>query len=184
MEQDIDTETLTSAISKAFSLLTLHDGDLFGCPIIFKKHGSRKLHEVSINHKLANYLESTVLPLLTGSEINYYVDIEFNREGKNDKMLPVNAINKLVRPDIIIHNRETGGNKSNFLAIECKKKGSPRREIDYDKKKLMAFLNEEKYDYKFALQVIYNSQNIQGTLFSKGHPDITITQQPRYHQGH
>jgi len=59
-----------------------------------------------------------------------FVDIEFNREGGDFKNVEIKGKDKTVRPDIIIHNRETGDKKKNLLVVECKKIGASDSDID------------------------------------------------------
>ena len=103
-------QQLIKLIRKAFTELKSKEGYLFDCSIEENvEYDARKLHEVCLNHKLANYLEKLILPILQEENEKFFVDIEFNREGLN---------NKFVRPDIIIHNRKSGDEKHNFLVME------------------------------------------------------------------
>ncbi len=159
---------LSEPIISAFSKLKTNDGCLFDCPIEEDfGYDSRKLHEVCINHRLAIYLEEFVLPLLNGNNNKYFVDIEFNREGLNKKNLKIGDDERIVRPDIIIHNRKSGEEKENILIVECKKSGAEHTAIVDDSKKIHALMKNEKYKYSFGLQVIYNKNLIEGTLFYK-----------------
>jgi hypothetical protein len=145
--------------------LVQEDGALFECPI--EEHASydaRKLHEVCVNHRLANHLEAALLPVLRIDE-RLFVDIEFNREGVDFKHIRMNGEDHTVRPDIIIHNRKTGSQKRNVLAVECKKQGAPAREIEDDRKKIRAFIEDTRYEYAFGLQVIYGRDGVRGELF-------------------
>jgi len=158
---------IRQAVSRAFCRLKRDDGYLFGCKIE-KEFGydSRKLHEVCINHRLAIYLADFILPIISGANQEYFVDIEFNREGINKKETRLcDGKELLVRPDIIIHNRKSGKQKGNFLVVECKKSGAPREEICCDKKKIRAFMENGRYKYSFGLQVVYGKDEIKGTLF-------------------
>ncbi len=160
-------DELREAIVASFSKLIENDGYLFDCPIEeYFEYDSRKLHEVCINHRLAVYLEEFILPLLNGDDEQYFVDIEFNREGINKKNLKVGD-EKTVRPDIIIHNRKSGEEKKNFLIVECKKSGASNGDIEDDRNRVKAFLENERYKYSYGLQVIYTRQLIDGTLFYK-----------------
>jgi hypothetical protein len=157
---------ICTAIQDAFSRLKEEDGSLFECPIeVEAPYDSRKLHEVCINHRLANHLEDSILPLLTGDGEKYFVDIEFNREGINYKETQIEGKKERVRPDIIIHNRKSGDRKKNFLVVECKRDDAEDDEKDYDTKKIKALLADDKYSYQFGLQVIYSKTEIKGTLF-------------------
>ena len=97
-----------------------------------------------------------------------FADIEFNREGVNFKALPIDGDErKIVRPDVIIHNRKTGPEKRNFLVVECKKQGASLYDIEYDREKIRAFMEDQKYEYSFGLQVVYGPYGVKGTLFFK-----------------
>jgi hypothetical protein len=160
---------IKQAVLRAFSRLKRDDGSLFDCKIEEEfGYDSRKLHEVCINHKLAIYLGNEILPINSGADQKYFVDIEFNREGINKKKIIVCKGKELVvRPDIIIHNRKSGKQKKNFLIVECKMKGAQHSEIEYDEKKIRAFMENDKYKYSFGLQVVYGKGEIKGTLFYK-----------------
>ncbi len=154
------------AIESACLKLQNKDGSLFNCPIEEGfNYDARKLHEVCINHKLANYLEEFILPILEYKNIKYFVDIEFNREGVNKKEIKINGIEKVVRPDIIVHNRKTRDEKDNFLVAECKKSNVDKDEKGDDVKKLKAFIEDDRYKYQYGLQIIYGNDKIKATLF-------------------
>src|SRR5262245_40493176 len=151
----------------ALRQLVHDDGALFECPI--EEHAfydARKLHEVCVNHRLANHLETALLPVLRVDE-RLFVDIEFNREGGDFKQIRINGEDHTVRPDIIIHTRKTGPQKLNILAVECKKQGAHARDIKDDQKKLRAFIEDTRYEYWFGLQVIYGRDGVRGELFFK-----------------
>jgi len=116
-----------------------------------------------VNHRLANHLEEEMIPILRVKE-TIFVDIEFNREGVDFKNTRIGGEEKKVRPDIIIHNRKTGPEKLNFLVVECKKQGAPTAEIAEDRQKIRAWMEDEKYEYLFGLQVVYGKDGVQGTL--------------------
>jgi hypothetical protein len=159
-------ESIASAVTRSLKQLIKRDGMLFEAPI--EKHASydeRKLHEVCINHKLAEYLAVEILPLV--SEDHFFVDIEFNREGVDFKNIKIGQRVERVRPDIIIHNRRSGRAKANLLVVECKKSGSYPGEIAYDRKKIAALMTDRRYDYHFGLQVIYGRSPVRTTLFYK-----------------
>ena len=168
-------------IKKSFQKLMENDGSLFE----FKGRDDandiyRKLHEVCINHKLANYLEEFIHPLLYKyhccKEGHWYTDIEFNRKGINYKELTIlkdEKAQKRVRPDIIIHNRKSEEDKINFLVVECKKKSSSSaQDRAYDQEKLKALLSDETFKYEFALQVIYDRQSVSGILYERSFGEI------------
>lgn len=156
------------AIRRSLAQLVEKDGCLFECPIEENfSCDARKLHEVCINHRLANHLEKEMLPLFQ-DQIPMFVDIEFNREGVNNKEISIEGNKELVRPDIIIHNRKTGLEKVNLLIVECKKAGSPNSAIAYDRKKIEALMLEEKDSYSFGLLVIYGTVPATADFFAKG----------------
>lgn len=166
---------LKNAVRRAFDRLLHEDGTLFDCPIEEDSpYGDpRKLHEVCVNHRLANHLQDEVLPLLNKLyEEKMFVDIEFNRDGGSYKRAEIDGKEKTVRPDIIIHNRKSGTEKKNFLVVECKKKGASRAEINNDKQKILALMQQEKYEYLFGLQVIYGRKGVQGFFFFKDEATI------------
>lgn len=164
---------LKNAFLSAFNDLETNEGSLFKYSEDLKKDIKdggkiqRKLHEVCLNHKLANYMEKHVLPKV-GIE-NMFIDIEFNREGGNFKELDYNGDEKKVRPDIIIHNRKFGNEKNNFLVVECKKQivGNKQNQakIVIDTQRLEFFLRDEKYLYRFGLSVLYKDDGIQADLY-------------------
>ena len=155
------------AIQRSITLLKEEDGALFALPIeADAKYDSRKLHEVCINHKLAEHLATEILPLLDGSQ-KMFVDIEFNREGLNFKTVVVEGAEATVRPDIIIHNRKSGADKVNLLIVECKKIGASQEDLREDENKVAALMSDPSYDYHFGLQILYGDPSVTGTFFSK-----------------
>jgi len=153
---------IKKAIHSAFEELLKNDGCLFKCQTEeYPENNPRKLHEVCINHKLANYLERFILQ----SNTNLYVDIEFNREGINKKSVEINDETKIVRPDIIVHNRESDEKKYNLLVVECKKNDATKDKIEDDKEKLKKFIEDDKFQYKYGLQVLYDKNKISGHLY-------------------
>jgi hypothetical protein len=149
----------------ALRQLVEEDGALFECPIEeHTAYDARKLHEVCVNHRLANHLETALLPVLRIDE-RLFVDIEFNREGVDFKHIRMNGEDHTVRPDIIIHNRKTGSQKRNVFVVEGKKQDAHARDIEDDQKKIRAFMGDTRYEYTFGLQVIYGRDGVRGELF-------------------
>jgi hypothetical protein len=101
-----------------------------------------------------------------------FVDIEFNRKGDKPKEAKIHGVEKIVRPDIIIHNRKTGTDKVNLLVVECKKAGAADEEIQRDRDKIQALMQQEGYQYSYGLQVIYGKDDIEGVLFFKSDTGI------------
>jgi hypothetical protein len=167
-------EQLREGVLRSFRGLMTEDGHLFDRPIEeHSTYGARKLHEVCVNHRLANHLEKEILPVIRIEE-TLFVDIEFNREGEDFKNVGINGEDKRVRPDIIIHNRKTGPEKLNFLVVECKKQGAPEKDIEEDRQKIYALMEDERYEYLFGLQVVYGGNGVQGTLFFKSGTSIML----------
>lgn len=156
---------LKEVIESACHDLLVNDGILFSCEIEEDlPYDSRKLHEVCINHRLAKYLEARFIEQFPDEE-NLFCDIEFNREGIEKKELSYKGNIKVVRPDIIIHNRRSGHDKRNILVVECKKYGAANSDLTDDKEKIKAFMVEPNYQYSFGLQVIYGVHEIKGSFF-------------------
>lgn len=167
---------LRGAILHSIATLKREDGTLFEIPIECAPYDSRKLHEVCINHKLAEHLKAAILPLLDCPQ-EMFVDIEFNREGITFKKVAVDGQDEKVRPDIIVHNRMSNGNKFNLLVVECKKNGADDADIQWDVKKIKVLMGDRRYEYFFGLQVIYGSPSVTGTLFYKNE-DGSIKEEP------
>jgi len=59
-------DAVIGALRRALDQLLQEDGSLFECPIEETPcYDARKLHEVCINHKLANHIERAILPLFS-----------------------------------------------------------------------------------------------------------------------
>lgn len=160
-------DQVREGVLRSFKRLVDEDGYLFDCPIEERSpYNARKLHEVCVNHQLANHLEKEIIPVFRLDEA-IFVDIEFNREGVDFKNTKINGEDKRVRPDIIIHNRKTGPKKLNLLVVECKKQGASEQDIEEDRQKIRALMKDKKYQYSFGLQVVYGRDGVKGELFFK-----------------
>ena len=96
--------------------------------------------EWSICHKFAEYLQHQFL--------DWHVDVEYNRDKDQVKKLD----EETVRPDIIVHIRDTD---NNLLVIENKKSNNLEW-IDRDRERLSKFTSPNgKYRYKFGALVIF-----------------------------
>jgi hypothetical protein len=127
------------------SLLSLRDKDM---NLFHSRQNSdvneQKLHEVCINHRFSIYLENH----LKEKMINYYVDIEYN---KND-YFPKKLHKKDVRPDIIVHARDDKNKLcKNYLIIEVKKDEDSK----VDEEKIKAFMEGGDYLYKYGCKIRY-----------------------------
>lgn len=119
--------------------------------IIFETYN---LHERSITHRLAIYIEKHF------ENTNYVVDVEYNRMrnnygedvignliGKNLDFEKYGKDSSNVYPDIIVHKRDTN---NNLLEIELKMQWkNSKRDFDYIK------INEyiTQLDYKFGVYI-------------------------------
>ena len=160
-------DQLKDAVQRSFAKLMEEDAYLFECQREEElDYDERKLHEVCINHRLANHLEVEVIPIIRDKE-RMFVDIEFNRVGVSYKEVQINGRDKRVRPDIIIHNRKSGDQKRNCLVVECKKRGASQEDIDDDFGRIRALMEDGRYEYSFGLHVIYGRDGIQAVLFFK-----------------
>jgi hypothetical protein len=115
------------------------------------------VHERSISHKLAEYLQ-TQFP-------DWNVDCEYNRKGHGEtKKLPRDcSTDDKVYPDIIIHQRST---IKNLLVIEIKSSNLSEK---CDIKKLKLFTSDPEFNYSYGLFIRLKETN-QPTLkwFSDG----------------
>ncbi len=164
----------------AFKELCNDDGALFGLQPASDSDIDRKLHEVCINHKLAEKLAAQAC-FSESEHGRLYVDIEFNREGAHPKIL----LEDVVRPDIIVHNRQSDHNKLNLLVVECKKEHASASAIEDDRKNVINFIKCVKYAYQYGLCVIYKRNSVCGKLYERristaGEPEAAPPQEIKY----
>jgi hypothetical protein len=94
----------------------------------------RKLYEVCINHKFANYLNNEVKK---SNNFNWLeVDLEYDKNYDKKKEIFTVKGKEPIRPDILIHKRKD--NYNNMVAIECKKNYMNKK----DKTKLLKLLHD------------------------------------------
>jgi hypothetical protein len=107
------------------------------------------VHERSITHKLAEYLQQE-FP-------TYHVDCEYNRHGLDTKVLPRECeerARKFVYPDIVVHIR--GNDDRNLLIIEAKLGQSATVPV-CDEAKLVEFTKREgTYHYQLGLFIAFD----------------------------
>jgi len=129
---------LIDVITKTLSELYLKDKSII----------KRDTHEESINHRFGIYFERLVNE---NSDMNYDIDMEYNRNYKNPKEVKINGKKSNIRPDIIAHIRET--NDNNLIAIQFKKKyNSDTHKADMDK---IGSLFLQPYNYKYGCLIEY-----------------------------
>jgi hypothetical protein len=127
-----DVHTVTTKIGEALHLLYRNDQLLI----------TNKASERSITHKLAEYIK----PLFS----EWHVDCEYNRLGFGlPKSLPDQATSY---PDIIIHQRTA---KANLLVIEAKSIHSHNNTGTDDRKKIKAYIEDSRYQYRFGLWICF-----------------------------
>lgn len=98
-----------------------------------------KADEITISHKLAEYLQQDF--------VDWHVDCEYNRNREQIKELE----DARVRPDIIVHIRNT---KNNLLIVEIKKSNTTD-DINSDKERLKNFTSPGEYEYQFGLFILF-----------------------------
>lgn len=133
---------------------------------------NRKLHETTINHRLAVYLEQNISNNLFEG---YNVDIEYNRFFENDKILETIEGQIIARPDIIIHSRTNQEISPNhILVVEAKKGGI----TEHDVNKIMGFISDGNYNYLFGLTVSYcqSEEFVVSTLYYFNGEEIISTE--------
>ncbi len=134
------------------------------------------LHEITIAHKLAEYLESEFKDWDVDIEYNKKIDIDMLKN--TSKAIPNGFGNagesgrkqqRRLRIDIIIHYRGKNDYDSNLLAIELKKVGNrSRRNMDEDALKQLTDQNGP-YKYQFGLFIDMNKEaHINEKLFVNG----------------
>nr|WP_321409584.1 hypothetical protein [uncultured Carboxylicivirga sp.] len=151
---------IKTIIDNSLDSLILNDSEIFDIHMHEPRRISedarvlnRELHETTINHRLAYYLENNIQKC----ELSYYkVDIEYNRFYENLKLLDTVEGIRSVRPDILIHSRTNHEiNPQHYLVIEAKK-GTI---IQHDINKINGFISDENYNYLFGLTVSYCSSD-------------------------
>jgi hypothetical protein len=125
---------------------------------------TRELHECSINHRFAYYIEE-LLGKSDWRNEKYKVDVEYNRYYLNEKGVHFrNGTYHRVRPDILVHTRmQDAVPIQHLLVIEAKKGEIP----PFDVEKIEGFIWDGHYNYLFGLTVSYclDIHNIQSTLY-------------------
>ena len=126
-------------VVKALQVLFIKDEYLF----------DNDVHEITISHKLAEYLQYQF------PDMN--VDCEYNRQIPSDNGDPIKRRSDTrapVRPDIIVHKR--GSNENNCLVMEIK---IERDQTSKDNKKLKDYTNPKSLEYKFGLFLEIDRKN-------------------------
>lgn len=120
----------------------------------------QKLLQLSVDerastHRIAYYLEDFF-------KNGWHIDCEYNRKGRD----PKRQNGGLVRPDIIVHRRDT---YDNLLCVEAKKSGEILAD---DRRKLKKFTDENgEYRYQFGLLLLISLEapyTIKGRWYRDG----------------
>lgn len=155
---DEEKENIIKWIKSSIQRLIERDPDLLLPDRIqteFKIEGykelNREVHETTINHRLARYIEDTINDY---GYADYHVNIEYNRYFNNLKMVRSIKTGEYieVRPDIIVHKRTRLKELlPHLLVVEAKKYSNN----DKDENNVRNIMNDERYSYKFGLLVSY-----------------------------
>lgn len=101
-------------------------------------------HEQGICHRLALYLE----PWFS----TYSVDCEYNRIESKVKRVLVDNKKRIVKPDILVHERLQ---RENCLAVEAKATSNP--ESERKPVKLIGLVNDADFHYRLGLFLIIDN---------------------------
>lgn len=149
-------KSIKSILEKSIDQLIANDSDIFDMKIVPPSNMSpeenalnRKLHEITINHRLAFYLEINIRKTKLKA---YKVDIEYNRFYDHLKNLQTEGELLTVRPDIIIHTRlDDEIEQQHYLVVEAKKGQITQGDIG----KIKGFISDSNYFYLFGLTISY-----------------------------
>lgn len=123
---------------------------------------SYNLHERTITHKLAIYIEKHF------QDTHYVVDVEYNRMrnvygenvignaiGKNLDFEKYGKDPSNVYPDIIVHKRDTN---NNLLEIELKMQWKNTKR-DFDYQKINEYIDQLGYQFGVYIELTENREN-------------------------
>ena len=153
-----EKENMMNWINTSINLFIERDPDMLSpnsiqtnIKIENQKELNRELHEITINHRLALYLENKMDDFGFSS---YNCDIEYNRFINQKKMVvsiktgtPIE-----VRPDIIVHKRTRIHELiPHLLVVEAKKNSNNKK----DRNHIRDIMSDFNYQYKFGLLISY-----------------------------
>lgn len=126
----------------------------------FNETGRDSLHHVgerSIVFRIAHYLANLIE---NDEELKgYNLDCEYNRNGKNAKILP--SFRNGTYPDIIIHKR--GINDENLLVVEVKTYWNS--DTTQDKNKLSEFVDPNgEYRFRYGISLVIKKKRCDTVL--------------------
>jgi hypothetical protein len=155
---DEQKQNIINWVTTSINLLISNDSDLLYPAKIeteFKIDGqkelNREVHETTLNHRLAHYIEI----LMSDFKYNdYKVDTEYNRFINQRKMVHSIQTGQLieVRPDIIVHKRtRLHEHDPHLLVVEAKKYSNN----DKDRNHVRDIMQDHNYQYIFGLLISY-----------------------------
>ena len=175
----MDKESIKRLIVSAIEKLVKNEDNIFkqNIPKLGKstekeRSLNRELHETTLNHRFAFYLEIGLTELKV---LNYNVDIEYNRNFTDRKKVKIGLIRIPVRPDILIHKRiNTEISTSNLLVIEAKKHKNTQHDIN----KVKGFMEDLQYTYEYGLTIsyAYDPKKVKAVLYFKDDKNKIITE--------
>lgn len=154
-EQQI--QNITKVIEKSLANLIRNDSDIFNLELALppdmpdqEKILNRELHETTINHRFAVYIEGE-LPIYEFDD--FKVDIEYNRFYLSHKYVTTpNGEDVVARPDIIVHTRMNQNvTQQHLLVVEAKKWEISQDDIN----KVIGFISDPRYSYLFGYTISY-----------------------------
>ena len=163
----MEKSEIVELIKTALTELDNNDSNIFqtkkpksGSTTFTEREINRELHETALNHRLAVYFEN-YLKLIKISDFS--VDIEYNRNFSQPKVLKTKGVKTSVRPDILIHKRQDTTKTFNLLVVETKKGKISSHDIN----KVKAFILDPEYLFKFGLTIsyCYDQNQIKGRLY-------------------
>ena len=101
-----------------------------------------KLFQLRVHERT---LVSHLVCYLSGQFPEHSVDMEYNRQGSQGETKRRELTGEKILPDLIVHYR--GNNKSNLLAVECKKSNCSRTDKEEDITKLKRLRQEKGYTH-------------------------------------
>ena len=123
----------------------------------------RGVQEECINHRFAICLEKN----LYAEYRNLSVDLEYNKNYSNPKVMDIGGERKNIIPDIIIHERNT--NNKNFLFVEAKKNYMNKKDIAKLEESL-----EDPYNYHYSLSIEYRVKGNTMNLILREYNEFII----------
>lgn len=137
--KELLTQDLNILINELKNPISLNDEE---------KKLDRKLHEITINHRLAVYIEKYINSVMP----DFKVDLEYNRFYQNHKKVQTEEGLIEARPDILVHKRVNIDELQHFIAVECKK----GKISEHDIIKIKGLISDENYNYLFGITISYS----------------------------